>query len=70
MSESCAHLFARRPGWWWHRKSWFRWECAHCGLTTRTYDSVDRMGMRPIHPHVSVAVPEYNTAHLSAGAGE
>jgi len=56
----CAHSFVRRPRWWMHRKSWMRWVC-HCGYTTRTYDAVDRMGMRPIHPHMSVAVPGYNT---------
>jgi Zn ribbon nucleic-acid-binding protein len=57
----CVHAFARRPGWWWHRVSWMRWECTKCGYTTRTYDAVDRMGTRPIHPHMSVAVPGYNT---------
>jgi len=58
-AAACAHYFTLRPGWWRHRKSWMRWVC-HCGCTTRTYDAVDRMGMRPIHPHMSVAVPGYN----------
>lgn len=38
-----------------------RWECVRCGDTTRTYDAADRMGTRPIHPHMSVAFPGYNT---------
>jgi len=57
----CRHLFARRPGWWRRRRSWMRWECVECGYTTRTYDGADRMASRPIHPHMSVAVPGYNT---------
>jgi hypothetical protein len=55
-----VHIFRRRPLWWIHRVSWFRWIC-RCGFTSRTYDAVDRMAMRPIHPHMTVAVPGYNT---------
>lgn len=57
----CVHLFTRRSGWWRHRKHWMRWVCTKCGMTTRSYDSIDRMGMRPIHPHMSVALRGYNT---------
>lgn len=61
----CAHRFAR-AGWWpWrsfdyiapHRK----WACVSCGFTTRTYDGIDRAMTRPIHRHMSVAVPGFNT---------
>jgi hypothetical protein len=61
MDFRCMHLFAHRPGWWWHRKSWMRWECELCNFRTRTYDSVDRMGGRPVHVNMSVAYPGYNT---------
>ncbi len=57
----CMHLFAHRPGWWWHRKSWMRWECVECNYRTRTYDAVDRMMGRPVHVNMSVAYPGYNT---------
>lgn len=61
MSCRCAHLFARRAGWWWHRKAWMRWECLKCGEATRSYDSIDQWAGRPIHPHMSVAFQGYNT---------
>lgn len=57
----CEHLFHLRKGWWWHRKSWMRWECANCLLRTRSYDGIDRMMTRPIHPHMTVAFDGYNT---------
>lgn len=38
-----------------------RWECIDCGFRTRTYDGVDRIAGRPIHPHMSVACPGFNT---------
>lgn len=59
---NCQHLFSRRPGWWWHRTEWERWECRYCGMTTRTYDWADRHMSRPIHPHMTVALPGYNTS--------
>jgi hypothetical protein len=58
--SSHAHTFRRRPFWWLHRVSWYRWEC-RCGFTTRTYDIADRWANRPIHPYMSVALPSYNT---------
>jgi len=30
-------------------------------MTTRTYDMADFAAMRPIHPHMTVVVPGYNT---------
>ena len=57
----CKHSFARRRLWWLHRVSWMRWQCVRCGETTRAYDTVDGWMTRPIHPHMSVAVPGYNT---------
>lgn len=58
---TCRHRFDRRKGWWLHRVSWMRWVCITCGYTTRTYDGIDRVMTRPIHPHMSVAFPGYNT---------
>lgn len=60
----CAHIFIRRRGWWYKLwlPAWTRWLCRECGITTRTYDTVDAMATRPIHPHMSVAYPGYNTA--------
>jgi len=58
----CAHVFTRRPKWWLHMRSWNRWECHFCNIRTRSYDAVDRMALRPIHPHMSVAVAGFNTA--------
>lgn len=67
MEAFCEHLFARRRFWWLHRVSWMRWACVKCGETTRTYDTVDGWMTRPIHPHMSVAVPGYNTTHNDRG---
>lgn len=61
MKGNCAHLFRRRPWWFLHRYTWNRWQCIGCGYQTRTYDVVDRMGLRPRHRYMSVAVPGYNT---------
>ena len=58
---NCRHIFTRRPWWWLHRISWMRWECLKCKYRTRTYDTVDRWMTRPVHPHMSVALPGYNT---------
>ena len=58
---TCAHTFTRRPFWWLHTKRWYHWRCIHCGMTTRTYDMADFAAMRPIHPHMTVVVPGYNT---------
>jgi hypothetical protein len=60
---TCKHLFARRRGWWRHTRRWMRWACIKCGYRTRTYDMPDRMAMRPAHPHMTVALPGYNTTH-------
>lgn len=57
----CMHIFAHRRGWWWHRKSWMRWECVECNYRTRAYDGADRWAGRPVHPNMSVAYPGYNT---------
>lgn len=54
----CITLYAKC--WSPTQHAWMRWECS-CGLTTRSYDGVDRMMMRPIHPHMPVAVKGYNT---------
>lgn len=60
----CAHVFIRRRGWWYKfwLPVWTRWVCQKCGITTRTYDTVDAWMTRPIHRHMSVAFPGYNTA--------
>jgi hypothetical protein len=64
MTESdgpCPHSFIKN-GWqrWATRLPRRKWRCVRCGFETRTYDAVDRMGDRPIHPHMSVAVPGHN----------
>jgi hypothetical protein len=66
----CAHLFVRRPGWWWklHLPKWTRWICRECGMSTRTYDAADLWATRPIHPHMTVAFPGYNTTRDKAYA--
>lgn len=70
----CEHRFSR-AGWWpWgsfeyvlpHRK----WVCGLCGFATRTYDGIDRAMARPIHPHMSVAVPGFNTYVTPSVVGE
>lgn len=60
----CAHIFSRRPGWWWKLwlPKWTRWICRECGMTTRSYDTADAWAGRPIHPHMSVAFQGHNTA--------
>ena len=58
---TCAHMFKRRPFWWLHSRHWMGWACVHCGYTTRTYDFADFYGQRPLHPHMTVAAPGYNT---------
>lgn len=57
----CRHYFVRRPWWFLHRVRWMRWECTICGHTTRTYDTVDRWMTRPVHAHMDVAYPGFNT---------
>ena len=54
----CVHRFQRRR---WFGPKVERWECVWCGFRTRKYDSVDRMATRPVHPHMSVAYPGFNT---------
>lgn len=56
----CAHSYFRRR-WWWFLHPWNRWRCRKCGDLTRTYDTVDAWMTRPIHPHMSVALPGFNT---------
>lgn len=57
---ACAHIFCRiRTAGFFARRD--RYECIHCGLLTRGYDSIDRVMTRPVHPHMSVAVRGYNT---------
>lgn len=61
----CRHIFIR-DGWqtW---ETWFprrRWRCVECGLYTRSYDSIDKMGQRPIHRHMSVAMRGVNAFDL------
>lgn len=59
----CAHLFTRhgkaKVQGYWLRKPW--WKCVHCGYETHSYNGIDRQMMRPVHPHMGVAVPGYNT---------
>lgn len=55
-AATCAHRFALYR---WTRAE--RWRCVKCGFITRSYDSVDGMGQRPIHPHMSVAMRGFNT---------
>jgi hypothetical protein len=64
----CAHAFVRRP-WWWllHGTYWHRWECRLCNYRTRSYDGADGMALRPIHPHMSVAFPGFNTERRGEG---
>lgn len=59
--KHCPHLFQRLPWWWLRRNVAGRWQCIRCGYVTRTYDGADRMAGRPVHPHLSVALPGYNT---------
>jgi hypothetical protein len=59
---NCEHLFERLPWDWFRGRTLKRqWRCVRCGLTTRAYDSVDRMALRPVHPHMTVAVRGFNT---------
>lgn len=60
-SEHCMHRFERIG--WTRTEGKFRrlWSCVACGFWTRTYDSIDRTMTRPIHPHMTVAVPGFNT---------
>ena len=59
----CVHSFARhgrrKVEGYWLRQKW--WKCVRCGYESRSYDSVDRMMTRPVHPLISVAIPGYNT---------
>lgn len=57
----CPHLFVAR-GWTWRgtvlpRR---RYVCEKCDFVTRRYDQEDKMALRPIHRHMSVAMPGYN----------
>jgi hypothetical protein len=67
MSERCpAHWFVRAG--WRRRGTWLprrNWRCLNCDFETRTYDAVDRMATRPIHPNMSVAVPGFNAEEQS-----
>lgn len=54
--DRCAHMFTRFR---WARNA--RWRCVHCGLVTRTYDSVDAWCQRPVHEYMSIAVRGFNT---------
>lgn len=60
---NCAHLFARhgrrKVQGYWLRQKW--WKCVNCGYESRSCNGIDRQMMRPVHPHMSVAVPGYNT---------
>lgn len=49
--SDCAHRFVRIRRW----PVKDRFGCVDCGHVTRRLDTVDRMGQRPIHPHMSVA---------------
>jgi len=63
--EPCAHRFVKDG--WQRWETWLprrKWRCILCGFETRTYDSVDHMAMRPVHPHMSVAIPGVNTLSL------
>lgn len=53
----CAHRFARVRHW----PIRLRYRCQKCTLLTRRYDSTDRAGCRPVHVHMSVAMPGFNT---------
>jgi hypothetical protein len=60
---TCEHIYVRdgwtRGGVW--NLPVRAWRCVRCRLRTRTYDSVDAQGQRPVHKHMSVAVPGFNT---------
>lgn len=62
MAMLCEHLFTRngkrKVEGYWLRKPW--WRCVRCRFETRTYDSIDRMAMRPIHSHMTVAMVGFN----------
>jgi hypothetical protein len=57
----CRHLFVRLSWWWLRRNNSGRWQCVRCGDLSRTWDGVDSMAGRPVHPHLAVALPGYNT---------
>lgn len=66
MSQTCPHLFARAG---WRRRGWRlrrKWCCVLCSFETRTYDGLDRWALRPIHRHMSVAFPGFNTCGVQA----
>lgn len=53
---TCLHEFVKVRRW----RRVRRYHCRLCGLETRGYDSVDQMGMRPVHRRMSVAVRGMN----------
>jgi hypothetical protein len=58
----CAHQFLKDG--WQRWETWLprrKWRCGLCGFETRAYDGADRMALRPIHPHMSVAFVGFNT---------
>lgn len=54
MVDKCQHAYAKS-------RLRNRYTCTNCGFVTRRYDSIDHRMERPVHPHMTVAVPGYNT---------
>ena len=54
----CLHEFVKVARWPTAKN--LRYRCRVCGMTTRAYDGVDQMSMRPIHRRMSVAFPGMN----------
>lgn len=53
----CAHHFVQER---WKFRDPGVWVCRSCSLRTRRYNGVDQLSMRPIHRHMSVALPGFN----------